>query len=280
MTWYDTDTFGNAAALPEQLTGRAELIGPKGIALVSVFGEKTTAGWGLRSGFMKHYAARRFWDKPRIAAFEEKGTPFAIVMRSLKVVCLDIDEHDDGPSGLKGVLKLGPIPPTLAETSKSGRGRHLFYSTPADTWNLMTGFGAFEDAIGLLPGVDFRGAGCVYHHSTQRWNDRGIAEMPEALETLVIKRALRRQAQSAHITRASNGALDDLEVIMLHDSLLEELKKPIPAGKRNDSLFALGSKMKLAGVPDWGELVSVRAEEVGLDPAEAAKLVGNIERYA
>ena len=66
----------------------------------------------------------------------------------------------------------------------------------------------------------------------------------------------------------------------MHDELFERLKKPIPAGKRNNTLFAIGSEMKTAGVPDWDIRIGARAEELGLDADEVTKLVSNIETYA
>ena len=50
-------------------------------------------------------------------------------------------------------------------------------------------------------------------------------------------------------------------------------------GKRNNTLFAIGTKMKLAQVPNWGQLVHDRALEVGLDIEEADKLLNNIIKY-
>ena len=63
-------------------------------------------------------------------------------------------------------------------------------------------------------------------------------------------------------------------------ALIEDLKKPIPQGKRNNTLFAIGSQMATAQVPDWETLVFDRAVEVGLDNNEAHKLVDNIGKYA
>ena len=66
---------------------------------------------------------------------------------------------------------------------------------------------------------------------------------------------------------------------MMHDDLITELAKPIPAGKRNNTLFALGSKMKEARVPEWSELLADRANEIGLDEDEIDKLIANIVKY-
>jgi hypothetical protein len=72
---------------------------------------------------------------------------------------------------------------------------------------------------------------------------------------------------------------DPEEVLLMHDALLDDLKKPIPAGRRNNTLFAIGVQLRLALVPDWDQLLFVRALDVGLDHEEARKLVSNVERY-
>ena len=64
------------------------------------------------------------------------------------------------------------LPPTLAETSKSGDGYHLFYLVDEE-WDDEKGYGLLGDRIGIEQGVDIRATGCVYHHPQQRWNDRG-----------------------------------------------------------------------------------------------------------
>ena len=53
----------------------------------------------------------------------------------------------------------------------------------------------------------------------------------------------------------------------------------IPAGRRNNTLFAIGQQMKLAQVPDWDTHLHARAVAVGLDNTEADKLVANVRRY-
>ena len=67
---------------------------------------------------------------------------------------------------------------------------------------------------------------------------------------------------------------------MVQDALLQELAKPIPVGKRNASLFALGSKMMAAGIPEWMEALADRANEVGLAAEETNKIIANVERYS
>ena len=67
---------------------------------------------------------------------------------------------------------------------------------------------------------------------------------------------------------------------MMHAELIDELDKPIADGKRNNTLFAIGSKMKQAQIPNWDVLVGDRATQVGLDDDEIDKLISNINSYA
>jgi ribosomal protein S10 len=67
---------------------------------------------------------------------------------------------------------------------------------------------------------------------------------------------------------------------MLQDELITQLRGPIPSGRRNNTLFAIGSQLKLAEVEAWEDMVHGRAIEVGLSAQEADKLVANIRTYA
>jgi hypothetical protein len=191
-------------------------------------------------------------------------------------VCVDIDGKN---GGFDQIASLGQLPPTLAETSKSGNGYHLFYLTPEDDWDVDTGYAQFTDRIGVALGVDIRSTGCVYHYPSQRWNTRSIVELPQFLADKLTERQTRLTAVTARITGTINSD-EEMEILMLQDELVQELAKPIPAGRRNNSLFAIGSQMRLANVPDWENKILVRANEVGLDDAEAKKLVANIESYS
>jgi hypothetical protein len=66
---------------------------------------------------------------------------------------------------------------------------------------------------------------------------------------------------------------------MMQDQLIDELNKPITQGKRNNTLFAIGNQMRQGQVPDWEQLVSDRAVQVGLDGVEIDSLITNITRY-
>lgn len=284
MTWYeDPAQFVVERPLPEAIHARR---GPHGVALVSVYPTgKTTPGWGLeprdgKPGFMENYRNAVFYARPRIVAAIRRGRPFAMVMRSVNLLAVDIDRHleDGGHDGFAGARALD-LPPTLAQTSKSGAGRHLFYATD-DTWDDELGFGRWDDAIGIAPGVDVRVVGCIYRHATQRWNQLGIAPAPDSVVSILETRKAKKIALHQQLSAAAVAAPDDEEALIMHDALLQELNKPIQPGKRNNSLFAIGSQMKQANYPGWEDEIRRRAGEVGLDVDEADKIVSNITKYA
>lgn len=275
--WWITDPYYGEESVPHDLS---LLAGPKGPALVKVWGEKTQEGWGLNGprgseGFMPRYLKNEFAERKALYAFEKKGDPFAFVMRSMKAVVVDIDGKN---GGLEHAKRLGNLPRTMAETSKSGNGYHLFYSTPDDVWDDELGFAQFTDRIGIEQGVDIRAVGCVYHHATQRWNEHKIVPLPDYLADILIARQQRQAASTERIQKVRQDG-DPLEILMMTDELISDLKKPIADGKRNNTLFAIGNKMKEADVDGWQTLVADRAHEVGLDADEIDKLVANISRY-
>lgn len=270
--WWRTDVYDDDTVIPADFNRHT---GPFDLALVRAWPDgRTDAGWGLDTGFMDHYHQNDFNERKVIYGYERDRWAFAFVMRSLDLVCIDIDGKNGGFDTAKQLV----LPPTLAETSKSGNGYHLFYAVP-QPWDLNNGFDAIKDKIGFVQGVDVRGTGCVYHHKQQRWNNRDIAVLPQHIADRLLIKQHQKAASVARITSvlASN---DNLEVLMLQDELLTELAKPMPAGNRNNTLFAIGSQMKLAGVEDWDKKVEERADQVGLDSGEIDKLVRNIDRYA
>lgn len=271
MQWWRTDAYEDATPLPESLKETA----PYGVALVNVNPDGSTQpGWG-GDKFMDSFKQKLFAHRPKTYRFKKQQTPFAIVMRSVPLVCIDIDGKN---GGLEGVNQLGLLPPTLAETSKSGDGYHLFYAVE-DEWHEELGFAGVLDAIGIVPGVDIRGVGCVYHYAPQRWNTRQIADLPEHVYERLISRRQLKSATADRIEKVLQGG-DDMETAMLHSELERELAKPIASGARNNTLFAIGSQMKAAGMKNWSTLVGARANAIGLAAGETAKLLGNIEKYA
>lgn len=276
-SWWETDEYTLDSLLPAELTRFA---GPKDTALVRAYADGSTqVGWGLTGkngdpGFMGNYMKGAFLPRRTEYGYDQGKHAAALVMRSLQLVCVDIDGKN---GGLDHVTELGALPHTLAETSKSGNGYHLFYAT-SEPWDPAEGFGLIPDHIGIVTGVDIRGVGCVYHHSTQRWNARPVVQLPPHLMGRLLAKKVQRQQAAVQIQKTLTTT-DETEILMLQQEMVDELAKPIPAGKRNITLFAIGSKMKLAEVPNWDERILARADDLGLPADEAEKLVSNIENY-
>lgn len=277
MPWWRTDDYDVDGHLPMSIQKEA---GPKGVALVRAFDDgRTTGGWGTdpsaKAGvFGENYAKNVFAQRKALHGYEKNGWPFAIVMRSVSLACVDIDGKN---GGLIHAKKLGALPPTLAETSKSGDGYHLFYLLDQE-WDDELGFGSVHDRIGIEQGVDIRATGCVYHYPQQRWNHRDPVPMPAYLLNMLTTNQQVRAHRAAYVAKVVSTG-DELEILMMHDTLIADLAKPIPAGKRNNTLFAIGQQLKTAQVDDWETLLGKRAEEVGLDADEVTKLVNNVARY-
>jgi hypothetical protein len=274
-----SDDYDVVSPLP---TSFLALSGPNGPALVRAWPDgRTDQGWGLqgpksdpRNGFIPRYMRNEFNHRRILFGYEKGKWEFAFVMRSVQMVCIDIDGKN---GGLHEAKKLGALPLTMAETSKSGNGYHLFY-TLDDVWSHTEGFALVRDRIGIEQGVDIRSTGCVYHHPQQRWNGREPVPLPlQVLEDLVA-REQKAAASTARIISVLEGN-DETEVLLMQDQLIVDLSKPIPAGKRNNTLFAIGNQMREAKIENWPELVEKRAIDLGLDADETAKLLANIERY-
>lgn len=281
--WWRTDIYLGEHALPTEFDIHS---GPQGVALVKVWpGGQTQMGWGLQGwkdpktgkrepGFIDRYPKREFLAQRCLFGYDRDRWAFAVVMRSVQMICIDIDGKN---GGIEHASRLGVLPATLAETSKSGDGYHLFYWVP-DVWSPERGYGGWHDFIGIEQGVDIRAVGCVYHHKNQRWNSRSLAELPEHLKELLQARRQKQAAQHDRVaTIVATG--DPLEVLLMQDQLLVDLAKPIQLGKRNTTLFAIGQKMKTAGIVDWQDKLGKRAVEVGLDSDESDRLVRNVETY-
>lgn len=276
--WWMTDAYNVADPVPTMFHYSA---GPHGIAAVKAFSDgRTQSGWGLKDSetgkpsFIPLYARKRFDIRRALHSYENSGQAFAFVMRSMQLICIDIDGKN---GGFENVGKLGLLPPTLAETSKSGNGYHLFYYTE-ERWSPTEGYGEYKDFIGVEQGVDIRATGCVYHYNTQRWNNREIAVLPAWISQKLIERQNKITAKSDYIIKLISGNQTD-EVLVMQTQLLDELAKPIDPGKRNNTLFAIGSQMFQAQIEDWDQRVYDRAIDVGLDANEASKLVENIAKY-
>lgn len=274
--WWTTDDYVISDAVPGEFN---DLEGPKGLALVRAWPDgRTDPGWGLTSpsgdGFMPRYMRGEFNERRVLFGYERDKWAFAFVMRSTWLVCIDIDGKNGGIGGAKKLV----LPPTLAETSKSGNGYHLFY-IHEEPWHPELGYGDLSDRIGFEQGVDFRATGCVYHHNTQRWNGRAPAQLPEHL-VQILKTREQKLAATHHRIATVLTDEDPMEVAMLHDEILTRLARPIKPGKRNNTLFAIGAEMAQAKVPNWETALADRALEVGLPNDEVVKLVKNINQYS
>jgi hypothetical protein len=281
LPWWRTDPYTDGdhdLPVPQVFFNQA---GPKGLALVRTWPDgRTDPGWGLqgaegKDGFMPRYLRGEFNHRRVLFGFDKGRWAFAFVMRSVRMLCIDIDGKN---GGLEHAKRLGMLPPTLAETSKSGDGYHLFYLV-TEEWDDEKGYGLLNDRIGLEQGVDIRATGCVYHHPQQRWNHRQPVVLPGHLFQLLRQRDQKREADSKRITAVLDSN-DTMEVLMMHDELLTELDKPIPQGKRNVTLFAIGSKMHEARVTDWEDHLERRAGQVGMSQDEVEKIIANIQKYA
>lgn len=271
LPWWRTDEYDWDVAVPAAIE---ELSGPMGVALVRAFADgKTDAGWG-DDKFMANYTSGEFNARRAVYGYSKGKHAFAFIMRSVQLVCIDIDGKN---GGLEHAKKLGALPPTMSETSKSGDGYHLFYSVDQE-WDEALGYGSILDRIGIEQGVDIRATGCVYHHDTQRWNDRAPAPLPKYLLDLLQTKQQERQHRAQYVAAVINSQ-DETEILLMRDALMTDLAKPIPAGKRNNTLFAIGQQMKTAQIADWPALIEKRAGEVGLDVEETDKLVSNIQRF-
>nr|DAL38058.1 MAG TPA_asm: Bifunctional DNA primase polymerase [Caudoviricetes sp.] len=269
--WMKNESYTIDEALPQEIRDYA---GPRGVALVKAYNSGATdKGWGDKE-FMENYQRNRFNERRALVGYDAGKNHFAIVMRSVKLVCIDIDGKNGGIDHAAELL--GNVPLTLAETSKSGNGYHLYFWYE-DKWDDTYGYGELTDAIGIVQGVDVRVTGCVYHYNTQRWNNQPITKLPTWIESKLRQRQHRKDASIHQVIQTAKSG--GWEALMQIENLLEELAKPIKAGKRNNTLFAIGSKLMLAGYEEWSEVVSDRAQEVGLDAEEISKLATNIDRY-
>lgn len=253
-----------------------ELSGPNGPAYVQVYPDGATApGWG-EDKFMAKYNAKQFSVRRAELLQQRHQTPFALVMRSVRMICIDIDGKNGGFEAATELI----LPPTLAETSKSGDGFHLFYLVE-DTWDEETGFGAYRDRISFVQGVDIRSIGCVFHHPHQQWNRRKPVRLTPRLHKLLEQRTeslLDRIEHIKHIT-TSTSEEDKDELVMIQHSIESKLAADIPAGRRNTTLFGLGAEMAQAQILDWEEQLYKKGIEVGLNDEEMMKIIANVRKY-
>ena len=113
--WWMTDSYTEDVAVPSELV---RFSGPQGVAVVRAWKDgKTDKGWGEFT-FMNSYEQGRFKPGPRLPGFEQGRWALAYVMRSMRLVCIDIDGKN---GGFDGARKLGMLPKTLAESRQGIR---------------------------------------------------------------------------------------------------------------------------------------------------------------
>lgn len=261
--WFLDEPYVHQDPPPVDLSAFA---GPNGVATISVYPSgKSQPGWG-EVDFMRNYTLGKF------NAISTKPE-YAYVMRSLSMLVVDIDGKNDGIEK----AKLLNLPPTMAETSKSGNGYHLWYLLP-DNWDVEKGFARLSDRLGLVQGVDVRVTGCVFHYPQQRWNNQSPVVAPDHLINRIEVR------ESMHATPAQIKKLIDdndmVEVKRLTSEALQSLENKIPPGRRNQTLFAIGSQLYLLGYSDWEGQIRDKADAVDLDSDETEKIIRNIPNYA
>lgn len=273
MLWFEEsprtgDPYHNRTPLPDQIKNYP------GLALVRIDKDgRTQPGWGANE-YMENFKAGAFEPDRALKFYDKYSLPFAVVMRSVPFICVDID----GKNGGLETARLLDLERTMAEKSKSGNGYHLFYRMPYSPFHEKYGYHEFPDLIGLLPGIDIKGTGVVYHYVHQLWNNLDLALCPPSLADVIGQaRDVRREYR---LSREGVGALDQEELIMLWDQLLDSLAKPVNVGSRNNRLYQMGAKMLAAGVPFWDQHIQARAEELGLPSTEAMQIIVNIERYS
>jgi hypothetical protein len=245
------------------------------LSLVKVYPNgKTQPGWGAKD-FVANMEKGLFEPRKAIRFYEKYQQPFAFVMRSVPLICVDIDGKN---GGMQIANALGLNQPTLAERSRSLNGYHLFYRMPYTSWTAGRGYDEFDDIIGLLPGIDIKGTGLVFHYPNQRWNEEDIQLLPPSLAELIGRaRDVRR---AARITKLGTQDLDEDELVIVHDQLRDELNKKVDIGNRNNRLYAIGAQMFVTQYPSWDLALYDRGVELGLTLEEVTELIKNIEQYA
>lgn len=268
MAWFEKhEQYQCSDALPPALIDQSRL------SLIRVYDSgKTQPGWGARE-FVANHTRGHFRPTRALKFFTKHGEPFGIVMRSIPLICVDID----GKNGGHETARVLNLPVTLAERSKSMNGYHLFYRIPGTLWNTERGYSEFPDVIGLLPGIDIKGTGVVYHYSNQVWNEESVKDAPPRLMELIGR--VRDVRQQAKVTRDGVSSLAEEDKVIVHDQLLDKLEQPIPKGSRNNILYSIATQMYAAEFPAWDSLVYDRGLEIGLEINEIRSIIENVRKY-
>ncbi|QKY80360.1 DNA primase/polymerase [Microbacterium phage Pabst] len=234
---------------------------------------KTQAGWNAKE-YMDNHKRGAFAPRRALRFFNKYDMPFGMLMRSVPLVGIDIDGKNGGIE-TSNALRLTR---SLAETSRSGNGYHVIYSVPFTQWHDQRGYDELPDIIGLLPGVDIKGTGLLFHHSTQKWNNLQIAPLPQKLFELIS--GARDARRLRRLSRVDTFDMDPDDLVIAHDQLKTELAGRFTPGGRNQKLFAIGSQMRAAAYENWEQALYDRGEQIGLDLDEVTSIIRNIEAYS
>lgn len=267
--WFERESYWDPAGIPPHIDFGNRL------DLVRVYPEgRTQPGWGIKE-FMNNHNRGAFIPGRAMHFYKKYNQPFAIVMRSVPVICVDID----GKNGGIEMSEVLALPETLAERSKSGNGFHLFYEVPESVWHPVRGYDEFPDLIGLIPGVDIKATGVVYHYPHQRWNSWGLSRIPVSLSALITRASSVRY--ESRLTRTGVTGLNEEETVILWDQLRQDLEDTrFVEGGRNQRLYAIGAKMFSAGYPGWDNALYDRGLQIGLEIEELSTIIKNIEKYS
>jgi len=267
--WFqDNSQYTDAVPLPEAFYQFGSL------ALVRLLPNgKTETGWGA-ADFMENLSKGKFALQKSISYYERFKQPFAIIMRSIPYVAIDID----GKNGGVEIARVLQLPPTLAERSKSGNGYHLFYEVEGAKLDARRGYNEMEDHNGIVRGVDVRGSGVVYHYPGQKWNTLDVAPLPRSLHDLLTNAQDVRR--TVRLTKNGTEALGPDELVIIHDRLRTQLEMPAKEGTRNQRLYAIGSQMYASNFPEWDREIYDRGDELGLPQDEVTGIIRNILKYS
>jgi hypothetical protein len=244
------------------------------LSLIRVYSKGgTETGWGAKD-WAEQREAGRFDPDRSVRYFEKYQQPFAFVMRSIPFVCIDVDGKNNG----QAFTNMLQLPETLAERSKSGNGWHLIYRVPGAAFDSKRGFAEMEDHNGVLPGIDVRGTGAMFHYPNQQWNRTKAADLPMSLYALLEN--AQRIRHNARLTAGGTLGLSEDELVIVHDRLATQLAMRAPVGTRNQRLYAIGTQMFASNYPDWEMQIRLRGEQLGLDVDEVEQILENIIKYA
>jgi len=167
------------------------------------------------------------------------------------LVILDIDPRHGGDESLDELItEHGPLPDT-PEVLTGGGGRHLYFT------------GAAPNKVGVMPGLDLRGAGGYVVEAESRPETLPRAALP----TYLVPQAERGQGNGPTIDRIDP----------------DELFEGIPAGERHDRLFRYACRLRTQDMKQSEAIVLVREAAARCTPPytdeSAEKLVSEAWKF-